>query len=199
MNEPSNIGLWHWRLVQFIVGLSVTAFALIFMIGGFDEESNRQCIRLSAKVAVVLFSMAFSASAVQGLLRNAFTFWWRMNRKFLGISFAIVHLLHLGFLLLLQQCFHPVFTLAKTSSLVAGGIAYGFVVVMLLTSFERFSKPLSPKTWKLLHALGGWWIWGIFASSYFKRAVAEPSYLPWAALVLAVAVLRVVAWWRKRK
>ncbi len=196
-SNPSN-GLWHWRIVQLTVGLSVLCFAAFYLLGGFTEESTRQCIRLSAKVSVVLFSMAFAASAVQGLLRNSLTFWWRMNRKYLGISFAIVHLLHLAFLVLLQQCFHPVFTLAKTTSLFAGGMAYLFVVLMLLTSFERFSKYLSKKSWKLLHTVGGWWIWAIFASSYFKRVLhGEMEYLPWSLLVLAVGVLRVVGVLRK--
>ena len=191
-------GFWHWRIPQLTVGLSLLCFAIIFSIGGFNEESTRQCIRLSAKVSVVLFSMAFSASAVQVLLRNSFTFWWRMNRKYFGISFSIVHLIHLFFLLLLQQCFHPVFSLAKTSSLFAGGMAYLFLVLMLLTSFELFSKHLPHKQWRLLHTVGGWWIWAIFASSYFKRAIAEAAYLPGALLVLGVAVVRVVAFVRKR-
>ena len=187
-------GLWHWRIVQLTVGLSVLCFVLIFAVGGFSEESTRLCIRLSAKVSLVLFSVAFSASAVQGLLRNAITFWWRMNRRYLGISFAIVHLLHLAFLVLLQQWFHPVFTLAKNTSLFAGGMAYLFVVLMLLTSFERFSRYLSKKQWKLLHTVGGWWIWAIFASSYFKRVLhGEMEYIPWAALVVVIGVLRVVA------
>ena len=187
-------GLWHWRIVQLTVGLSVLCFVLIFAVGGFSEESTRLCIRLSAKVSLVLFSVAFSASAVQGLLRNAITVWWRMNRRYLGISFAIVHLLHLAFLVLLQQWFHPVFTLAKNTSLFAGGMAYLFVVLMLLTSFERFSRYLSKKQWKLLHTVGGWWIWAIFASSYFKRVLhGEMEYIPWAALVVVIGVLRVVA------
>lgn len=198
-SDNTTHGLWHWRIVQLTVGLSVLSFAAIFAFGGFHEESTRQCIRLSAKISVVLFSMAFAASAVQGSLRNSFTFWWRMNRKFFGISFAIVHLLHLSFLVLLQWCFHPVFTFAKTSSLLAGGTAYLFVVLMLLTSFERFSKYLSKKNWKLLHTLGGWWIWGIFANSYGKRAMEEMEYVPFAGLLAAVLVLRVVALVQKKQ
>ncbi|MCC6725941.1 MAG: ferric reductase-like transmembrane domain-containing protein [Saprospiraceae bacterium] len=185
--------LWYWRIPQLAVGGSVLAFAAIFILGGFHEESTRQAIRLSAKIAAVLFSMAFSASAVHKLLSNSFSFWWKMNRKFFGISFAIVHLMHLGFLLLLQQCFHPVFTLAKSSSLVAGGMAYLFAVVMLLTSFPYFSNKLSPKQWKLLHSLGGWWIWAIFMNSYAKRALQEAEYVPWAMLLSSVLLLRIVA------
>lgn len=189
--EETN-GQWHWRIVQLSVGISLLVFVAIFALNGFNEESVRQCIRLSAKVSVVLFSMAFSASAVQRLWPGVLTFWWRMNRRYFGISFAFLHLLHLAFLVLLQQFFHPVFTLAKTSSLVAGGGAYLFVLLMLLTSFERFAHYFSKKQWKLLHTVGGWWIWAVFASSYFKRGMAEAEYMPWALLVAAVGILRVV-------
>lgn len=189
-----SLGLWYGRIVQLTVGGSLVVFAAAYAFGGFDEETTRLCIRLSAKLSVLLFCLAFSASAAHRLLpRGALTFWWKMNRKHLGIAFAIAHLTHLAFLLLLQQCFHPVFELAKPSSLFAGGVAYLFVVLMLLTSFEPFSKHLSPKGWKSLHTVGGWWIWAIFASSYGKRVVEEPAYLPFAALVLAVAVLRLVS------
>jgi sulfoxide reductase heme-binding subunit YedZ len=191
-------GLWHWRIPQLVVGGSLLAFAAIFLIGGFNEEATRQAIRLSAKIAAVLFCMAFAASAVHGLLRNSFSFWWKMNRKFFGISFAMVHLLHLGFLLLLQQCFHPVFTMAKTSSLFAGGMAYLFAVAMLATSFPVFANRLTAKQWKLLHTIGGWWIWAIFMRSYTKRALTEAEYIPWAILLVAVLLLRLVAWWRER-
>ncbi len=197
-NETQQGGLWHWRIPQMVVGSSVLAFAAIFAFGGFTEEATRQTIRLSAKVAAVLFSMAFTASAVHSLLRNSFSFWWKMNRKFFGISFAVVHLMHLGFLLLLQQCFHPVFTLAKTFSLAMGGMAYVFAVAMLATSFPTFSKWLTAKQWKWLHLIGGWWIWGIFMKSYAKRATTEMEYIPWAILLAAVLVLRLVAWWRGR-
>ena len=77
-------------------------------------------------------------------------------------------------------------------------MAYLFLVLMLLTSFERFSKHLTKKQWRLVHTMGGWWIWAIFASSYFKRGIAETEYVPWALLVLAVGVVRVVAFVRKR-
>ncbi|MBI1227983.1 MAG: hypothetical protein GC192_22315 [Bacteroidetes bacterium] len=192
-NDDTSNGFWHWRIVQLTVGLSLLCFVIFYAIGGFTEESTRQCIRFSAKSSLILFSMAFSASAVQALFRNSFTFWWRMNRKFFGISFAIIHLLHLAFLVLLQRYFHPVFTLAKTYSLIAGGIAYLFLVLMLFTSFKRFSKYLTQKQWKLLHTVGGWWIWTIFANSYFKRVLhGEMEYVPWMMLVLGVAVLRIV-------
>lgn len=190
---------WHQNLTATLLAGTLLWYTLIFLSGGVTEESTRLAIRWSARFAVVLFCGAFGASALQHFFKNSFTFWLRMNRKYLGISFAITHLLHLAFLVLLQKQFHPVFELAKTSSLLAGGTAYFFVVAMLLTSFELFSKRLTPKQWKILHSIGGWWIWAIFFNSYGKNALAYPGYMLLFLLLGATAVLRIVASFRKNR
>ena len=116
-----------------------------------------------------------------------------MNRKYFGISFAINHLIHLGFLVVLQQVFHPVFELAATTSLLAGGMAYFFVVTMLLTSFESFAKYLSRKNWKLLHTIGGYWIWVIFLSTYAKKVQnVGVMFLPFVLILIAVLIIRLL-------
>lgn len=86
--------------------------------------------------------------------------------------------------------FHPVFEVAATSSLIGGGLAYVFVVLMLLTSFDAFSRFLSSRQWTLLHTIGGYWIWFIFIKSYYKRVTTELEYLPLLLLLTVVLVLR---------
>ncbi len=191
MENQQSKGLWHWGIVKFVLAFSAILYAILFITQGFEEESNRYAIRWSARISVTLFSLAFGASAIQYFWKNVFTFWLLMNRKYLGISFAISHLTHLFFLLLLQQNFHPVFEKAKTIPLLGGGLAYLFLVLMLLTSFERFSKYLSGKNWLILHTAGGYWIWYIFIRSYVKRAMTEWEYLPLVILLAVVFGLRI--------
>lgn len=198
MAKNESRGLWDWALVKTIVIASTILFVAIFLWGGFTEESNRQAIRLSARISAVLFSIAFAASALHQFVQNSFSFWIFRNRKFFGISFAIIHLIHVGFLLLLQAEFHPVFTMAKTSSLIGGGLAYLFLVLMLLTSFPRFAKYISRTNWKRLHTAGGYWIWFIFIKSYWKRALTEAEYIPLVALLAIVLLLRLWYLWKKR-
>lgn len=179
-----------WKLIPGLVATAILFFILLLLIYGFGEEGVRQIIRWTARFSVMLFSMAFTASGLYRLFQNPFTFWLLMNRKYLGISFAIIHLIHLLFLALLQFNFHPVFERAKTISLMGGGLAYLFLVLMLLTSFERFSKYLSKKQWKLLHTVGGYWILFIFLRSYWKRALTEYEYIPLATLLILVIAIR---------
>lgn len=189
-------GLWQWDIVKVVVAASLLFFMLLLFFYGFTETGTRHAIRWTARISVVLFSLAFAASGLHRIFQNSLTFWLLMNRKYLGISFAIIHLIHLFFLVILQFNFHPVFEKAKAISLFGGGVAYLFVVLMLLTSFERFSKHLSKKWWKLLHTVGGYWILFIFFRSYWKRALAELEYLPLSILLVLVIMVRL---WPKKK
>ena len=191
-------GLWAFDLVKWTVIGSFILFGCLLLLFGTGEEGLRHLIRWSARMSFTLYCIAFSVSALHLIFKNSFTWWLRMNRKYFGISFAIVHLIHLVFIVILQLAFHPVFELARTSSLVGGAIAYFFVVTMLMTSFETFSSYLSPFFWKILHTAGGYWIGMIYFSSYFKRADTEPiHWIPVAILVLIV-LIRILKFSRSR-
>ncbi len=189
--EHSN-GIWAWDIVKVILVGTVMFFGWMLFYYGFTEEGTRESIRWTARISVVLFSLAFVASGLHRMMPNSLTFWLLMNRKYFGISFAILHLLHLFYLGVLQYNFHPVFEKARTISLIGGGLAYLFLVLMLLTSFDRFSKMLSKKKWKLLHTIGGYWILYIFLRSYWKRAFTEPEYYPIAILLVLVIIIRLL-------
>ena len=170
--------------------LSILLFIAIFYTNGFNEESTRLVIRLTARFAVIFFCLAFGASAFHNWLKMSFSWWLFMNRKFWGISFAYIHLVHLGFLFLLQNSFHPVFEQADVTSLLGGGLAYVFLILMLLTSFPFFANKISKANWKRLHTLGGYWIWLIFMISYVKRVETEIEFLPMIILFVGGVVLR---------
>jgi methionine sulfoxide reductase heme-binding subunit len=193
--------IWDWDIVKWVMAVSVLLLIAHFTLRGFNEASVRAVIAGTARVDVFLFCLAFGAGSLHRLLQNSFSFYLMMNRKYWGISFALLHLVHLLFLLILQQCFHPVFTLAARFSLFSGGMAYLFILLMLLTSFEFFAHMISRQSWKLLHLIGGHWIWLVFMSSYWKRVLrGELAFLPLALMLVAVIVMRLgMVFLRKKK
>jgi len=195
MTSETSSGIWGWDIVKLILVGSVMFFGWILFAYGFTEDATREAIRWTARISVVLFSLAFAASGIHRLIQNSLSFWLLMNRKYLGISFAIIHLIHLFYLVVLQYNFHPVFEKAKTISLIGGGMAYFFLILMLLTSFERFSKFLTKRQWKILHTVGGYWILYIFLRSYWKRALTEYEYYPLAIMLVLVIIIRL---WPKK-
>ncbi len=194
-------GIWGWQVVLLALGSSLLLYAFFFYSLGFTEEGTRACIASSAKISFTFFCLAFSASAVHRFTKNSFSFWWLMNRKYFGITFALSHLLHLSFLLVLQWVFHPVFDLAARQSLLAGGLAYFFAIAMLITSFERFKTRLTRNQWKWLHTIGGYWIWMIFLSTYSKRLLNDGmAFAPFVVILAIVLLLRIAnAAWKPMK
>jgi hypothetical protein len=185
-------GIWAWDLVKWIIALSIFLYASFFIFLGFTETANRCAIAWSSKISFICFCMAFSASAVHQKLKNSLSFWHLMNRRYFGIAFAISHLFHLAFLLILQQVFHPVFNLAAGISLFSGGMAYLFTVLMLFTSFDAFSKYLSKKQWKWLHTIGGYWILLIFLSTYLKKVKnVGVEFIPFVLILILTLLLRI--------
>lgn len=196
-NDNHSRGVWSWDIVKYVIGLSLLFFAFLFMFYGWNEAAVRQNIRWTARISFVLFCIAFSASAIHESVKNSLSWWLFMNRKFFGVSFAIIHLVHLGAILMLQYYFHPVFDNAATISILGGGGAYLFIVLMLVTSFERFAKFLSKKQWKLLHTIGGYWIWIVFLSTYLKR-VDESFHWIYVIILGLMLYLRLSLLVRKR-
>jgi len=191
-------GIWDWQVVQLTTGLSILLYLIIFGFYGFTETANREAIQWSGRISFVCFNLAFVANSLHQILKNSLSFWLLMNRKYWGISFAISHWIHLFFLGILQYAFHPVFIVAQPSSIAAGVLAYFFLTMMLFTSFERFAQLISKKNWKLLHLIGGSWIWIIFMSTYLKRALTEPAHWVYVGLLLSVLLLRILQWTKKR-
>lgn len=178
------------RIVWILVGLSCLTFAGVFLIHGFTESATRLNVRLSARFSFLSFCIAFAASSVQYFTRNEFGFWMLANRKFFGVSFGIIHLIHLSLLGLLQTSFYPVFDEKGMITLLGGGTAYLFVVVMLITSFESIKKKMSFKIWKFVHTVGMYWIAVVFLTSYGSRSTTEWEYIPLLSILLGCFAIR---------
>jgi len=174
-------------LLSLVVAVAATAWLYI----DITEERLRVLIRWSAKFSVVLFSIAFSASSVHYFLESRLSRHLVRLRPDIGLSFTVFHTAHLIFLGMLQCWFHPVFDLAKNTSLLGGGMAYVFMYLMAITTFPAVRAKISNKLWNILHVVGAYWIWIIFFRSYFKNVVNKgEAYFLFSVIALAM-VLRV--------
>ena len=189
-----------WRLTG-VLSLLLTAMALYLLsVQGWDAEGIRLVIRATARTSLVLFVLAFTASAMVEFLPNEATHWQRRNRRYLGVSFAVSHLIHLIAILSLASIDQALFwKLTNINTIVLAGTAYLFIATMAATSFDRTAAWLGPRKWRLLHLLGGWYVWISFAVAVGKRVPIDSFYWPMAALILAAGVVRLVAMWRRNR
>ncbi len=129
-------------------------------------------IRATARTSVVLFTLAFAASALRRRWPNAATAWLLRNRRQLGVSFAASHFVHLLLIIAVAGwTLEGFLTVRPMVTIVGGGLAYVFLALMTLTSFDTTAAWLGPRNWRRLHVTGGYYNWFIFAQSFFVHGV----------------------------
>ena len=188
-----------WRLTGLL------ALLLTAMVGGVlalhpDVEGLRQVIRATARTSLVLFALAFGAAAMAELAPSDVTRWQRRNRRYLGVSFAVSHALHLAALIMLARLDAALFwVLTNLMTIALAGTAYLFLAAMTMTSFDWTARWLGARKWRLLHLVGSWYIWLSFATAVGKRLPQGPVYWAMMAIVIAIGVLRLIAMSRRSR
>jgi methionine sulfoxide reductase heme-binding subunit len=196
-NDMKNKGLvapQGWLFVGAAALVVLVSVGVIALTTGDPVEAVRRAIRVTARFSIVLFLLAFTASAAWRFWPNAWTSWQRRNRRYLGVSFAVSHFTHLGAIAALGRL-APAELAADANAItwIFGGLAYVFIAAMTLTSFDRTAKMLQPRAWSLLHTTGSYYVWLIFANSYVSRALLMPEYIPIVMLIMLALVLRIAA------
>ncbi len=189
-----------WRLTG-LLSLLLLAMSLALLAGhGWDAEGLRLVIRATARTSLLLFAAAFAASALAQLAPGEVTHWQRRNRRYLGVSFAVSHAIHLAALIALARVDQALFwKLTTVANIVLAGAAYVLLAAMTATSFDRAVAWLGAGRWRLLHLIGGWYIWISFAVAVGKRLAQGPVYWAMFAVVLAAAILRLIAMADRRR
>ncbi|HUI25534.1 MAG TPA: hypothetical protein VL403_05570 [Candidatus Kryptonia bacterium] len=186
--QPRTSAPAGWPVVGWCAfGLLVIATAVL-AANGSGEAGLRTLIRVSALTSLLLFSGAFTASAFNRLLRAPVSRWLLANRRYLGVSFALSHTVHLVPIIVLASTVSDF--RANPTTLVFGGIGYVVLAAMTATSFDRTAAWLGPRAWKRLHRFGVYYLWFIFAASYLPRVASSRWYLFHSGVLMAALALR---------
>ena len=191
---------YGWSLTRFLsvlLLLNVTITLSVFDIN--EKETIRFLIRSTAKCSFILFMFAFVASSLHHFLKNPFTKWLLANRRYIGVSFAISHYLHLSALVLMTMYIDfNVFEDRGVFRTAVGATAYLFMTLMTLTSFDRTRNLFGEKNWKRIHTIGGYLLWVIFAKSYILD-MSDITKTVFAIIAVAVLILRIFMLVNKKK
>jgi methionine sulfoxide reductase heme-binding subunit len=178
--------LLGWSSV-IIAGIVIAIIALF----GWNEYSVRLVLRATARTSFILFTSAFIASPLHRRWPNPLNSWLLGNRRYLGVSFAVSHYFHLAAIITLARLAPEGFRReVDASALVVGGLAYGFLTAMTLTSFDRTAAIIGARAWRILHTAGVYYIWFIFFISYVPRSLVSIAYAPLGIVTVAALALR---------
>jgi DMSO/TMAO reductase YedYZ heme-binding membrane subunit len=185
-----------WPLLGTLAcGLLLMAAAVLAL--GPDAEGFRQLIRATARSSFALFLLAYTASATVRRWPGEFTRWQLANRRQIGLGFAVSHTIHAaaiaGFAWSDPEAFHAA---NGPGNLVTGGLAYVFIVLMALTSFDGAVRWLGAKRWRVLHLAGLYFLWTSFLITFGKRIPMSGGYVLPVVVLLAALALRM---WPQRR
>jgi methionine sulfoxide reductase heme-binding subunit len=192
MDRKPVFKLQGWQLLAALAAL-LTAMAAGLLLASPDVAGIRSVIRWTARTSLLLFLLTFTASAAWRRWPGAWTRWQLANRRYLGLSFAVSHGLHLIAIIAFAHLAPTAFDEASNPhTRFVGEIGYAFIFAMAATSFDTTAAWLGRRAWKVLHTTGAWYLWLNFSLSYLTRAVHDPHYWIGVAAVLVALALRTV-------
>jgi DMSO/TMAO reductase YedYZ heme-binding membrane subunit len=183
-----------WRLLA-VLTLVLTALSTwIAGMRGFEVDGVRMVIRFTARSSLLFFCLAFAASALALLWPASGTRWLRRNRRYLGLTFAASHAIHAVAIVCFAVMAPADYAVATTpASYIFGGIGYAFIIAMAVTSFDRTAATIGPRTWRILHTTGIYYLWFQFIVSFGMRIPQMPNYVWFLMPLIVVMVLRITA------
>ena len=183
-------------LVGSTIAFSMAVFGITFSIFGLNEESLRLSLRGTARISLAIFFLVFIASSFHQLSRSRISKWLMINRRYLGISFGVSHLIHLVLIVWLIYSYSNgnLLSIAPLDSYIIGGIGYVFIIAMLITSNNQSIKRLGRKRWKMLHTSGMYYLFLSFIMSFIGLLEKDFSfYLPLVLALILAACIRLLA------
>ena len=185
-----------WRLVALALTVVAAGLVSVALRHGWSDEGLRGAIRITARSSFALFLAAFAASSLARLLPSHPTRWLLANRRFLGIAFAVSHLVHGAAIVTLAVRTGGGSLTARVIGLGSAGILYAFILFMLVTSFDRTAAWVGPRLWKRIHTIGSYLVFLTFLATYGRMLADSRAYWLQVGLLLLVLSLRLARRWK---
>lgn len=181
-----------WMALAFVAALTAAAFVVLVI--GATARGIDDALLVTGRISFVLFWPAYAAGAAAELFASPFRCVKHSARTF-GLAFASAHIVHLG--LVAWLCYMG--AAPPIASFIFFGIAVLWTYVLALLSVRRLQKAVGRRVWRVISFLGAHYIAFAFAADFlrFPPNVSLKyliGYLPFAALAVGGAVLRVCAW-----
>jgi len=178
---------WAPLLVGLFAGLLAVAAGLV--AGDDAAERAGLAARWTARAALPLFLIAFLASTLVRRWPGGVTRALLRRRRQWGLGFALAHTIHLAALAVNVIVYAP----GRTwQSLIGGGLAYGMIYLMALTSTDGWQRRLG-RWWRRLHSVGIYYIWFIFTASYAGRAFGDDPDKRIVGIIFGIVLIAALA------
>lgn len=193
VNQAPEEDLRAWPLVWFLSAIIGVVVAGLLWQYHFSLEGMEAVLRATGRFSFPIFWLCYVAFDLLALAPSPLTRWLAGNRKYLGLSFAVVYAFHFAAVL-------GVIWFTKSPGiggfeLVLSIVALIFLVAMTVTSFDRIRAKMATPAWNTLHGFGMFSFWLFFTLEYLHLMEEGPLwfFLPIVLLCLAVMPLKTLA------
>ena len=177
MDENSNVAIGFqldlnkWNIVYTAVSVSAVLTIITLAMSGFEKQGIINWLDVTGRVGMITFTAAFVASPLNKLFPSHLSRWLLKNRRFLGIAFGFQHLIfHLPAII-----WFLIIAKVPIDAIMTGGIGFVFVILMLITSFNKPAKWIGTQNWKILHTVGMFYLMFVFIISFYPGISGNPS------------------------
>ena len=201
-----NKAINQWKLF-WLVSIPMSAMMLVEMMGVDMSEAAAvsHLISFSVRFAVPIIFLVVATSSLQILFPGPVPMWLLLNRKYIGLCFAVAMAWQGLFIFIMsnffrEHYFEEIFYLRDE---LEGSTGYIFLTAMVVTSFKFGRQYLNAKQWKLLHKTALYFLFAYPFSvywwnlSYYENPQPLDHVYYWFGF-LAFA-LRIAAWGKKRR
>ena len=181
------------------VAFSMTLFCAIFLkVFGTTDADLLLLLRITARIALLIFLVVFIARPLRTLLVNDTTRWLLRERRSFGLAFASVHTVHAG-VIMLRANMNPDFEVIVSGNLF-GALIYLLILAMVITSFDGPARALGSRNWRWLHKTGLYVVGFAFLQTIVPHDITEFQELERIAIVTMAAtaiLIRLTAFLKK--
>ncbi len=187
----------NWTVLLSTMLVASAVVLTTFDKNGTDEATVVLTLRLTAFSSFLIYLLLFVARPLRQLLDSRLTRALKDNRRYFGIALAGSHTVHL--MLIVNYVLGPG---VPFQTLFIGGVAYSFLYLMLITSFDAPAAAIGPVAWRRLHKAELYWIGGTFTFTLGNNFIAKPDSVVHqvvVAIILAAISVRVIAFLKRER
>ena len=175
-----NDSFWFAGPIIVYVMTVASLVTLYLMIDPADiTDTSRSFLRVSGRAGMFLFFISFGASALNRIFNAEWSKYLVRNRRYYGISTAIILWSHFLVLLSMSVTAPEWFRISVPWYILYPGTGtFVLVGLMALSSNNSAVKKLGARWWRLLHLIGGYMALSAFIGEYVLILYLQPILLP---------------------
>jgi len=178
------------KTIFILITIAAILILIAISIYGIQENGIRHVNRYLARFNFIIFIFIFISSSLNSILQTSLTTQLMKLRSHLWIAFTSIMFLRI----LTIIAFYQIVLIAPQEILISIGRGLGLflALTMALTTNQYSIDLFGEKVWKMIHNVGIYGLWFIYAFTFIGRVSISRGYIPIACIPFIILIIRVI-------